>query len=185
NKAELRLYRWLPYLEGPVCIAVVHCPTTASRAQWSLVTPDPLQLISSCRRPRHPPARRCCLPQRGQTVGEAATTRASDTEKRTAAGTHQLTAEERSQVILDLKAAGWLELSERDAIYKEFSFKNFNQAFGFMSRVALQAEKMNHHPEWFNVYNKVQITLTSHDSGGVTKRDVKLAKFIEKAAASV
>lgn len=58
-------------------------------------------------------------------------------------------------MILDLKAAGWLELSERDAIYKEFSFKNFNQAFGFMSRVALQAEKMNHHPEWFNVYNKV------------------------------
>ncbi|XP_059273588.1 pterin-4-alpha-carbinolamine dehydratase 2 isoform X3 [Mustela nigripes] len=58
-------------------------------------------------------------------------------------------------------------------------------AFGFMSRVALQAEKMNHHPEWFNVYNKVQITLTSHDYGGLTKRDVKLAKFIEKAAASV
>ncbi|XP_032192579.1 pterin-4-alpha-carbinolamine dehydratase 2 isoform X2 [Mustela erminea] len=59
------------------------------------------------------------------------------------------------------------------------------KAFGFMSRVALQAEKMNHHPEWFNVYNKVQITLTSHDYGGLTKRDVKLAKFIEKAAASV
>ncbi|XP_053421933.1 pterin-4-alpha-carbinolamine dehydratase 2 isoform X2 [Nycticebus coucang] len=58
-------------------------------------------------------------------------------------------------------------------------------AFGFMSRVALQAEKMNHHPEWFNVYNKVQITLTSHDCGGLTKRDVKLAKFIEKAAASM
>ncbi|XP_069932215.1 pterin-4-alpha-carbinolamine dehydratase 2 isoform X6 [Oryctolagus cuniculus] len=59
------------------------------------------------------------------------------------------------------------------------------RAFGFMSRVALQAEKMNHHPEWFNVYNKVQITLTSHDRGGLTRRDVKLAKFIEKAAASV
>ncbi|XP_040611987.1 pterin-4-alpha-carbinolamine dehydratase 2 isoform X3 [Mesocricetus auratus] len=58
-------------------------------------------------------------------------------------------------------------------------------AFGFMSRVALQAEKMNHHPEWFNVYNKVQITLTSHDCGGVTKRDVKLAQFIEKAAAAL
>ncbi|XP_057590608.1 pterin-4-alpha-carbinolamine dehydratase 2 isoform X1 [Hippopotamus amphibius kiboko] len=101
------------------------------------------------------------------------------------ADTHWSTAEERNQVILDLKAAGWSELSERDAIYKEFSFKNFNQAFGFMSRVALQAEKMNHHPEWFNVYNKVQITLTSHDCGGLTKRDVKLAKFIEKAAASV
>ncbi|XP_020028498.1 pterin-4-alpha-carbinolamine dehydratase 2 isoform X6 [Castor canadensis] len=96
-----------------------------------------------------------------------------------------LTAEERNQVLLDLKAAGWLELSERDAIYKEFSFENFNQAFGFMSRVALQAEKMNHHPEWANVYNKVQITLTSHDCGGLTKRDVRLAKFIEKAAASV
>ncbi|KAK2491606.1 hypothetical protein MC885_014251, partial [Smutsia gigantea] len=59
------------------------------------------------------------------------------------------------------------------------------QAFGFMSRVAQEAEKMNHHPEWFNVYNKVQITLTSHDCGGLTKKDVKLAKFIEKAAASV
>ncbi|KAL4684535.1 hypothetical protein H8959_022229 [Pygathrix nigripes] len=59
------------------------------------------------------------------------------------------------------------------------------KAFGFMSRVALQAEKMNHHPEWFNVYNKVQITLTSHDCGELTKKDVKLAKFIEKAAASV
>ncbi|XP_044931422.1 pterin-4-alpha-carbinolamine dehydratase 2 isoform X1 [Mustela putorius furo] len=103
----------------------------------------------------------------------------------TAADARHLTAEERNQVILDLKAAGWSELHERDAIYKEFSFKNFNQAFGFMSRVALQAEKMNHHPEWFNVYNKVQITLTSHDYGGLTKRDVKLAKFIEKAAASV
>ncbi|XP_004586683.2 pterin-4-alpha-carbinolamine dehydratase 2 isoform X3 [Ochotona princeps] len=95
-----------------------------------------------------------------------------------------LTAEERRQAVLDLKAAGWAELSERDAIYKEFSFKSFNQAFGFMTRVALQAEKMNHHPEWFNMYNKVQITLTSHDCGGLTQRDVKLAKFIDKAATS-
>ncbi|XP_053768262.1 pterin-4-alpha-carbinolamine dehydratase 2 isoform X1 [Desmodus rotundus] len=101
------------------------------------------------------------------------------------ANAHVLTAEERSQAILDLTAAGWSKLQERDAIYKEFSFKNFNQAFGFMSRVALQAEKMNHHPEWFNVYNKVQITLTSHDCGQLTKRDVKLAKFIEQAATSV
>ncbi|XP_053147818.1 pterin-4-alpha-carbinolamine dehydratase 2 isoform X4 [Hemicordylus capensis] len=58
-------------------------------------------------------------------------------------------------------------------------------AFGFMTRIALQAEKMNHHPEWFNVYNKVQITLISHDCGGLTKRDVKLAQFIDRAAASV
>ncbi|XP_074959004.1 pterin-4-alpha-carbinolamine dehydratase 2 isoform X1 [Phalacrocorax aristotelis] len=98
---------------------------------------------------------------------------------------HWLTAEERSQVLLDLKASGWSESGERDAIYKEFNFKNFNQAFGFMTRVALQAEKMNHHPEWFNVYSKVQITLISHDCGGLTKRDVKLAQFIDKAAASV
>ncbi|XP_049642761.1 pterin-4-alpha-carbinolamine dehydratase 2 [Suncus etruscus] len=101
------------------------------------------------------------------------------------ADAHSLTAEERNQAVLELKAAGWLELSERDALYKEFTFKNFNQAFGFMSRIALQAEKMNHHPEWFNVYNKVQITLTSHDCGGLTKRDVKLANFIEKVASSV
>ncbi|XP_067422616.1 pterin-4-alpha-carbinolamine dehydratase 2 isoform X1 [Emydura macquarii macquarii] len=98
---------------------------------------------------------------------------------------HWLTTEERNQVLLDLKASGWSELGERDAIYKEFNFKTFNQAFGFMTRVALQAEKMNHHPEWFNVYNKVQITLISHDCGGLTKRDVKLAQFIDKAAASV
>ncbi|XP_051834128.1 uncharacterized protein LOC127549809 isoform X3 [Antechinus flavipes] len=101
------------------------------------------------------------------------------------AESHWLTTEERNQVIHDLKASGWSELNERDAIYKEFCFKNFNQAFGFMSRVALQAEKMNHHPEWFNIYNKVQITLISHDYGGLTKRDVKLAQFIDKAAASV
>ncbi|XP_026515221.1 pterin-4-alpha-carbinolamine dehydratase 2 [Terrapene carolina triunguis] len=98
---------------------------------------------------------------------------------------HWLTTEERTQVLLDLKASGWSELGERDAIYKEFNFKTFNQAFGFMTRVALQAEKMNHHPEWFNVYNKVQITLISHDCGGLTQRDVKLAQFIDKAAASV
>ncbi|XP_032996016.1 pterin-4-alpha-carbinolamine dehydratase 2 isoform X1 [Lacerta agilis] len=98
---------------------------------------------------------------------------------------HWLTTEERNQVLHELKASGWSELTERDAIYKEFIFKTFNQAFGFMTRVALQAEKMNHHPEWFNVYNKVQITLISHDCGGMTKRDVKLAQFIDKAAASV
>ncbi|XP_042309569.1 pterin-4-alpha-carbinolamine dehydratase 2 isoform X1 [Sceloporus undulatus] len=98
---------------------------------------------------------------------------------------HWLTTEERNQVLYDLKATGWSELTERDAIYKEFTFKTFNQAFGFMTRIALQAEKMNHHPEWFNVYNKVQITLISHDCGGLTKRDVKLAQFIDKAASSV
>ncbi|XP_056372614.1 pterin-4-alpha-carbinolamine dehydratase 2 isoform X2 [Hyla sarda] len=63
-------------------------------------------------------------------------------------------------------------------------FRKFSGAFGFMTRVSLQAEKMNHHPEWFNVYNKVKITLTTHDCGKLTKKDVKLAQFIEKVATS-
>ncbi|XP_066502630.1 pterin-4-alpha-carbinolamine dehydratase 2-like isoform X1 [Hoplias malabaricus] len=93
-----------------------------------------------------------------------------------------MSAAERDQMLLELKATGWIQLEERDALYKELHFKTFNQAFGFMSRVALQAEKMNHHPEWFNVYNKVQITLTTHDCGGLSRKDVRLAKFIDKVA---
>ncbi|XP_053573180.1 pterin-4-alpha-carbinolamine dehydratase 2 isoform X2 [Bombina bombina] len=95
-----------------------------------------------------------------------------------------LTSDERIQALQELQSLGWTEIHERDAIYKEYNFKTFNQAFGFMTRVALQAEKMNHHPEWFNVYNKVQITLTTHDCARLTKKDVKLAFFIEKAASA-
>ena len=75
-------------------------------------------------------------------------------------------------------------MKDRDAIFKEYVFKNFNQAFGFMTRVALMAEKMDHHPEWFNVYNKVQVTLTTHDCGGLSRNDIKMAKFMEKAVPS-
>ncbi|XP_054245323.1 pterin-4-alpha-carbinolamine dehydratase 2 [Indicator indicator] len=120
---------------------------------------------------------------RGQPVAAAVFVCARKKER--SSQSHWLTAEERSQILSDLKASGWSELGERDAIYKEFHFKSFNQAFGFMTRVALQAEKMNHHPEWSNVYSKVQITLTSHDCGGLTRRDVKLAQFIDRAAASL
>jgi len=74
---------------------------------------------------------------------------------------------------------GWSMVKDRDAIYKEFIFKDFNQAFGFMTRVALKADKVDHHPEWFNVYNKVQITLATHDCGGLSSRDVNMATFIE------
>ncbi|KAG8439072.1 hypothetical protein GDO86_005324 [Hymenochirus boettgeri] len=95
---------------------------------------------------------------------------------------YHLNPEERTKGLQDLQALGWIEIPARDAIYKEYKFKSFNQAFGFMTRVAMQSEKMNHHPEWFNVYNKVQITLTTHDCGKLTKKDLKLAMFIEKAA---
>lgn len=70
----------------------------------------------------------------------------------------------------------------RDAIYKEFLFQDFNEAFGFMTRVALLADKMDHHPEWFNVYNKVQVTMSTHDCGGLSAKDVKVASFMEGLA---
>lgn len=74
----------------------------------------------------------------------------------------------------------WSLHNDRDAICKRYEFKNFNAAFGFMSRVAMKAEKMDHHPEWFNVYNKVDITLTTHSAGGVTALDIELATFMDK-----
>jgi 4a-hydroxytetrahydrobiopterin dehydratase len=77
---------------------------------------------------------------------------------------------------------GWADVEGRDAIRKSYRFKDFSEAFGFMTRVALAAEKLDHHPEWFNVYNRVEVTLSTHDAGGVTKRDVELAKRIDGAA---
>ncbi|MBL4741009.1 MAG: 4a-hydroxytetrahydrobiopterin dehydratase [Sneathiella sp.] len=76
---------------------------------------------------------------------------------------------------------GWTHSEGRDAIEKSFKFKNFNRAFGFMTEVALMAEKMNHHPEWFNVYNRVDVTLTTHDADGLSHKDITLAKFMDKA----
>lgn len=75
--------------------------------------------------------------------------------------------------------AGWQAVAGRDALHKSFKFKDFNEAWGFMNRVALLAESQDHHPEWFNVYNKVDITLATHDAGGLSARDVKLAKAID------
>lgn len=71
---------------------------------------------------------------------------------------------------------------DREALVKTFRFDDFNAAFGFMARVALMAEKLDHHPEWFNVYNRVDVTLTTHDAGGVTELDVKLAQFMDQIA---
>jgi 4a-hydroxytetrahydrobiopterin dehydratase len=80
------------------------------------------------------------------------------------------------------KLVGWSDVAGRDAIAKKFVFKDFNQAFGFMTRAALVAEKMDHHPEWFNVYKTVEVTLATHDAGGVTELDVKLAEAMDKIA---
>jgi 4a-hydroxytetrahydrobiopterin dehydratase len=77
---------------------------------------------------------------------------------------------------------GWRAVEGRDAITKQFRFKDFNAAFGFMARVALNAEKQDHHPEWTNVYNRVEVTLSTHDAEGVTDKDVALAHFMDQAA---
>jgi len=92
----------------------------------------------------------------------------------------RLTGDARTQALADLD--GWSEVEGRDAIVKTFRFKTFDQAFGFMARCALKAEAMDHHPEWFNVYNKVEVTLSTHDAGGLTKLDVALAAFMDRAA---
>lgn len=96
----------------------------------------------------------------------------------------KLTAEARKAALA--KLSGWSEAAGRDAITKKFVFKDFNAAFGFMARVALVAEKMDHHPEWFNVYRTVDVTLATHDAGGVTELDIRLAEAMERfASASV
>jgi 4a-hydroxytetrahydrobiopterin dehydratase len=80
------------------------------------------------------------------------------------------------------KLSGWTEAQGRDAITKKFVFKDFNEAFGFMTRAALIAEKLDHHPEWFNVYKNVEVTLSTHDAGGLTELDVTLAEAMDKLA---
>jgi len=77
---------------------------------------------------------------------------------------------------------GWERVDGRDAIHKTYKFKDFKRAFAFMTQAALKAEQMNHHPEWFNVYSTVEVTLATHDAGGVTELDVTLAKFMDAAA---
>ncbi|MEO0344004.1 MAG: 4a-hydroxytetrahydrobiopterin dehydratase [Pseudomonadota bacterium] len=80
-----------------------------------------------------------------------------------------------------LTSSGWVHDPDRDALTKDFKFKNFAAAFGWMSEMAILAEKMNHHPEWFNVYSRVTVTLTTHDIGGLTDLDAKLAAKMDEA----
>ena len=78
--------------------------------------------------------------------------------------------------------SGWSAAPDKDAITKTFKFADFNAAFGFMTRVALMADKLDHHPEWFNVYNRVEVLLTTHDADGVTELDLALATFMDSVA---
>jgi 4a-hydroxytetrahydrobiopterin dehydratase len=92
----------------------------------------------------------------------------------------KLDPKERKEALATL--TGWRELAERDAIRKVFTFKTFSEAFAFMMRTALKAEQLDHHPEWSNVYNKVDVTLTTHDANGLTERDISLARSMDEFA---
>ena len=92
----------------------------------------------------------------------------------------KLSADDRKEAVA--KLAGWSDVPGRDAITKTFQFKDFNAAFGFMARVALTAEKLDHHPEWKNVYRTVEATLSTHDAGGLTELDIKLARAMDMFA---
>jgi 4a-hydroxytetrahydrobiopterin dehydratase len=89
----------------------------------------------------------------------------------------RLTGTARTEALATL--AGWREVEGRDAITRQFSFEDFSAAFAFMTRIALHAERTDHHPEWFNVYSRVDITLTTHDAGGLSRRDIEMARFID------
>ncbi|MEM9247337.1 MAG: 4a-hydroxytetrahydrobiopterin dehydratase [Pseudomonadota bacterium] len=89
--------------------------------------------------------------------------------------------EDRS-ALAPLLSSGWSLSEDRDALQKSFKFKDFNAAFGWMTRVAIIAEKMDHHPEWFNVYRTVDVTLTTHDAGGLSALDVRLATAMDEMA---
>src|SRR6266852_812949 len=95
----------------------------------------------------------------------------------------RLSAEARKAALQEL--SGWTEVSGREAIARTFTFKDFNEAFGFMSRAALIAEKNDHHPEWRNVYKTVEVVLATHDAGGVTQRDIDLAKAMNAIASQL
>jgi 4a-hydroxytetrahydrobiopterin dehydratase len=89
----------------------------------------------------------------------------------------RLQGEDRVKALASVPA--WQEVADRDAITRQFRFKDFNAAFGFMTRAALMAEKADHHPEWFNVYNRVDVTLSTHDAGGLTDKDIALARAMD------
>ena len=96
--------------------------------------------------------------------------------------TEKLSETEREAALKALSPSGWVEIEGRDAIAKTYVFGNFVQAFGWMTQAALLAEKLNHHPEWSNVYRTVEVTLTTHDAGGLSALDIKLAQKMDALA---
>ena len=104
------------------------------------------------------------------------------TQFRCFGGATKIEGEEREAKVTPLIEQGWKVQDDRDAIQKTFEFVNFSQAWGFMSRTALLAEQMDHHPEWFNVYNRVDVTLSTHDCGGLSNNDINMATELEAFA---
>ena len=92
----------------------------------------------------------------------------------------KLTEDQKISALTEL--SGWTLVEEQDAITRKFTFANFNEAWGFMTRIAIEAERMDHHPEWFNVWATVDITLSTHECNGLSMRDIALARFIDKIA---
>ena len=92
----------------------------------------------------------------------------------------KLTEDQKISALTEL--SGWTLVDEQDAITRKFTFANFNEAWGFMTRIAIEAERMDHHPEWFNVWATVEITLSTHECNGLSMRDIALARFIDKIA---
>jgi len=97
----------------------------------------------------------------------------------------KLEGDQRIDILKQLQSTGWKLVENRDALNKSFLFKDFNQAFAFMTRIALLAEKLDHHPEWFNVYNKVQVTLSTHDMNGLSTYDAQMAQFMDECVAGI
>lgn len=95
----------------------------------------------------------------------------------------KLAGEARDAALADLSAAGWTHDADKDRLDKSFRFKDFGAAWGFMSRVALEAEKIDHHPDWSNSWNKVEVSLTTHDVKGLSELDIRLAQAIDRIAA--
>ena len=98
--------------------------------------------------------------------------------------TERISDADKTDALSMLAQTGWAHDAERDAISKTFQFRNFVEAFGFMTRTAIWAEKFRHHPEWFNVYNRVDVVLTTHDVGGLSELDIKLAKKMDQLGES-